>query len=137
MSECTDITTDKRRSLKENKRKFTFNNPAQIEMAITKVDGCKYTDSLMERCDYEARIAGTEYYIELKGKNVPKGISQLESTIKLMSADVKSAPKKAYVVCTRSAPAAQPSILTARARFKRAYNSSLSITTIQHEEKVS
>lgn len=82
---CTWEVTDKLLVVKENKCKCVFSNPNQHLLTKIKVDGCQITDGI--RCDYLILDhCHNEYFVELKGKDLPHAVEQLEASIQQLSA---------------------------------------------------
>lgn len=81
-------------SAKENGRKFSILLPKGSDEKFCRVtiDGCLIPkDSPQERCDFLFfRCKPTElYFVELKGKDVKKGVSQIKSTIEFVRPKLK------------------------------------------------
>ena len=73
---CTIETTDKILVLEENKRKCIFSNPENLNLIKIIVDGCQITEGT--RCDFLVLDQQkNEYFVELKGKDIPHAIEQL------------------------------------------------------------
>jgi hypothetical protein len=66
-----------------------------------------------------------EYYIELKGKQIAHACSQIEETIKQLTAGIKDS-KHSFVVST-ACPLTTTQIQIFKAMFKKNYNSTLII----------
>ena len=82
---CTWEVTDKLLVVKENKCKCVFSNPNQHLLTKIKIDGCQITDGI--RCDYLILDhCHNEYFVELKGKDLPHAVEQLEASIQQLSA---------------------------------------------------
>jgi len=83
------------------------------------VDGCLITDG--QRCDYlvipNARSA---VFIELKGGDVEKGISQLEQSVKILATELNGRLKFAVLVPSRC-PLPAYELQKAMDRFRRQY----------------
>lgn len=119
---CTAIITDKILVLEENKRKCIFLNPRNKALTKVIVDGCQITEGT--RCDFLVLDSLTsEYYIELKGKDIPHAIEQLESAIKQLSSST-SVQKTAIIVTSRY-PSNDTSMQRAKAFFKKKYGVNL------------
>jgi hypothetical protein len=102
-NECSRKNNNSKIVLKENKSKFEISNPEKILTKQTKVDGCLIDDT-NEKCDwiisYETPTK-TALYVELKGCNVDKAISQLKSTLKLTIDVFGNHKRKCFAVTTR------------------------------------
>lgn len=115
---CTAEVADKLLVLEENKRKCVFVNPRGNLLTKVIVDGCQITEGV--RCDYLVLDASqNEYFVELKGKDIPHAIEQLESTIRQLSIR-KEVLKTAVIVASRH-PSNDTSLQRAKAYFKRKY----------------
>lgn len=100
---CTTMTTDPIIVFSENKSKISVLNEKRIEVQKIQVDGC-LIDARMEKCDwlfcYEDH-AKKAVFIELKGCDLDKAISQLRSTINHTKANYLSHRKECYAITTR------------------------------------
>lgn len=127
---CTFETTEKILVLEENKRKCIFSNPHNNVLTKVKVDGCQITEGV--KCDYLVLDhLENEYFIELKGKDIPHAIEQLESTIKQLS-NTKSIQKTAIIVTSRY-PSNDTSMQRAKALFKKKYKVDLISKNVKME----
>lgn len=116
---CTIETTNKVFVLEENKRKCVFANPQSRTLIRIVVDGCQITEGT--RCDFLVLDhQKNEYFIELKGKDIPHAIEQLEETIKQLSNSATDTQKTAIIVTSRH-PSSDTSIQRAKAFFKKKY----------------
>lgn len=116
---CTVETTDKLLVLEENKCKCVFRNPQNEVLIKIIVDGCQITEGI--RCDYLVLDhQKNEYYIELKGKDIPHAIEQLEASIKQLSNSSVKVQKTAIIISSRH-PSNDTSIQRAKALFKKKY----------------
>lgn len=92
-------------SVEENKMKCIFDNAEKIKAYKTKVDGGLICDNSLEKCDYMVYWTNKSsfvYYIELKGSNVSKALSQLTNTIELTKNEFKDySIKSCVVICSR------------------------------------
>lgn len=128
---CTWEVTDKILVVKENKCKCIFSNPNQRLLTKIKVDGCQITEGV--RCDYLILDhCRNEYFVELKGKDLPHAIEQLEASIQQLSAKDNAIKKQAVIVSTRN-PSNDTSIQRAKAAFKKKYGVELIPKNIQIE----
>ncbi len=81
------------------------------------VDGCLITDG--QRCDYLViPNAGSAVFIELKGGDVEKGISQLEQSVKVLASELNGRLKFAVLVPSRC-PLPAYELQKAMDRFRR------------------
>lgn len=82
--------------------RFVINNdnkvPADLQVFV--VDGCVITSG--ERCDYLVLPNKTAaVFVELKGGDVEKGLSQLRSSLNKLATSIKSRSRYAVLVPTR------------------------------------
>lgn len=128
---CEQYTSDSKIVLQENKSKITFLNPNQHQILKIKVDGCAIKDNETLRCDYVlVPTSEVEIYVELKGSDIAHAIEQIESTIQLLSDNVKQIKKLCFVVSTR-VPKQTTSIQQIQSRFKKKFNASFRIKNLQ------
>lgn len=117
---CITETDQSNIKFEENKSKIIFKNSLREKVICIQVDGCAIKSGM--RCDNMlVRPSGIEYYIELKGCDVNHAIEQLEATIKILSKDVFSLPKFAFIVATKY-PAIDVKIQRATKLFKKKYH---------------
>lgn len=130
---CTIETTDKLLVLEENKRKCVFSNPDSQALLKVIIDGCQITEG--KRCDFLVLDSqNNEYFVELKGKDIPHAIEQLESTIKQLSSEAKT-QKTAIIVASRY-PSNDTSMQRAKALFKKKYKVDLIAKNIKLEIQI-
>ena len=130
---CTIETTDKILVLEENKRKCIFSNPENLNLIKIIVDGCQITEGT--RCGFLVLDQQkNEYFVELKGKDIPHAIEQLEATIKQLSSSA-SLRKTAIIVSSRH-PSNDTSIQRAKALFKKKYKVDLISKNIRLEIQI-
>ncbi len=107
--------------------KFVIQNPDRACVRVVQIDNCVITDGL--RCDWLFVAMGdpTEIYVELKGSDVGHAIEQIGETIAKVSEDVRTAPKRCYIVCTHVRPQLLTKIQRAQASFRRDCNAELKV----------
>lgn len=116
---CTREVTDKLLSVEENKRKCVFQNPDRCMLTRIHVDGCQITEG--PRCDYLILDhRQNEYFVELKGKDLPHAVQQLEASIRQLSSSGKNIKRTALIVASRH-PSNDTTIQKAKAEFKKKY----------------
>lgn len=102
---CTIETTDSCIVVRENKSKFELHNPSRLTVQKIKVDGCLFTDyDEIERCDWIVKYdlpEKTIMYIELKGCNLDKAITQLVSTLSRTKSHFSDYRKNCFAITTR------------------------------------
>ena len=126
--QCSTIVNDKRIVLSENKSKIIFinNNQKPIERVV--VDGCAVRDGI--KCDYMLICEDDfEHYIELKGSDIDHAINQLTTTFRRLSKCFRTHKKEAYIISTRC-PLTTTKIQNEKLKFKKNYNSSLTIKNL-------
>lgn len=122
----------------ENGRSFRLHNPQKRQIDEVKVDGCLMPDT-KERCDYLFAITEPEmcvYYVELKGKDVIKAVSQINSTIEYTQSRFMNYRKACYVISSRVAPAMTPAIQVAATKLKKRHNAGLLIRCREHQVSI-
>ncbi|QIL44048.1 hypothetical protein G7045_07080 [Acidovorax sp. HDW3] len=101
---CTIATRDSTVVLKENRSKFEIHNKAKQKIHKIKVDGCLIGNE-HEKCDWIVTTEDADkkraLFIELKGCQLDKAISQLRTTLQLTAERFKHHEKECYAVTTR------------------------------------
>lgn len=100
---CTVEFTDSCIVVKENKSKFELKNPNRKTIKRIQVDGCLISDE-RERCDWILSLdtpTPRVLYVELKGCDIEKAISQLKSTINHTITKYQKHSKECYAITTR------------------------------------
>ncbi|NEN99457.1 MAG: hypothetical protein F6K50_29435 [Moorea sp. SIO3I7] len=124
---CEEFKDDNEIVLKEKKSKITFENPNRDKILKIKVDGCAIRDNETLRCDY-ALVPNeeVEIYVELKGRDIPHAVKQIESTINLLSDNPQKIDKRCFVVFTRfGLPKGRTNIQIIKSKFNKKYNATL------------
>lgn len=100
---CTFKTSDPIIVISENRSRIEILNKQRLEIDKIQVDGC-LVEQQLEKCDwlitYDTPIK-TAIYIELKGCDLDKAISQLKSTIAHTRDRLRLHRKECYAVTTR------------------------------------
>jgi hypothetical protein len=100
---CTLKTSDPIIVLSENRSRIEIRNQKRLEVQKIQVDGCLIAHAL-EKCDwlltYDLPVK-TAIYVELKGCDLDKAISQLKSTIAHTNGHLQHYRKECYAVTTR------------------------------------
>lgn len=101
--DCCEIINYPRIVCEEKKSKITFLNPNKIEIQKITVDGCQITDHNKPKCDYLLIHNETEkeYYIELKGHDIKRGLEQIEATIPRLSKSPEKQDKICFIISVR------------------------------------
>ncbi|MFV0582806.1 MAG: hypothetical protein ACK5N4_12260 [Parabacteroides gordonii] len=115
---CTTKVTDRILVLEENKCKCVFSNPENNNLTKIIVDGCQITEGV--KCDFLVLDHNNnEYFIELKGKDIPHALEQLEATIKQLSG-TNNIQKTAIIVTSRY-PSNDTTMQRAKVMFRKKY----------------
>lgn len=128
-------------TLKENKSSCYFQNPNKVILNKLKVDGGLISSQKHEKCDYIVHWRDNkkdEYvvYVELKGCDIKKALSQIMSTI-ITTNDKFSSYKfrKSVVVCSRF-PKSDSTTHRLTLELKKKQNVTLEIKSRQCEVRV-
>ena len=100
---CTIPTKESMVVVEENRSKLIVKNSERRSLNKIKVDGCLISQD-HEKCDWLVATTDQPFralYIELKGCDVKKAVSQLKNTVKLTEAAFKYHGKECYAVTTR------------------------------------
>lgn len=100
---CSLNTKDPIIVVTENRSRFEILNPTRREISKIQVDGC-LIDAKLEKCDWLIAVEKPEkkaFYIELKGCDIDKAISQLKATIEHTKARFKGFKRECYAVTSR------------------------------------
>ncbi|WP_431080637.1 hypothetical protein [Pseudomonas thivervalensis] len=100
---CTTTTTDPIIVFSENRSRISVVNNNRIEIEKIQVDGC-LIDVKLEKCDWlfcYGDNAKKAVFIELKGCDLDKAISQLRSTINHTKERYRAYKKECYAITTR------------------------------------
>lgn len=129
---CTTPTEAPVIVVEENHSKLTVRNSGKRSLNKIKVDGCLISQE-HEKCDW--LVATTDQplralYIELKGCDVKKAISQLKNTVRLTEASFKQHSKECYAVTTR-VPKHGTDIRKLAMDFYRDTKATLSVKNVQ------
>ena len=123
---CSEERADPIIAVTEKGKTFRLLNPKRRTIVQVEVDGCLITGE-RERCDWLFVVpleptppSHRVCYVELKGKNVEKAISQIMSTIDYTKKQYAKYNKEAYIVCSR-VPQESPSTQAMRIKLKRDY----------------
>lgn len=120
---CVKDVTDRLLTLAENKRKCVFKNPEKHPLKKITVDGCQIIENA--KCDYLViDHSQNEYFVELKGKDLPHAVEQLEESIRRLSNMNAHTKKFALIVASRY-PSNDTTIQRAKAIFKKKYKAEL------------
>lgn len=100
---CSINCNDRKIVVSENKSRFEIVNESQRELKKIKVDGCLIGPE-HEKCDWIISCETPRklaLYVELKGCNIDKAISQLKSTLKLTAQNFNGFERQCFAVTSR------------------------------------
>lgn len=102
---CSQIVTHSKIKCEEKQSTFILNNPQRHKVNKIRVDSCLFDDTV-EKCDYvlattENATVARAFFIELKGSNIKKALSQLAATLRNTQNNFETYQKKCFVVTTR------------------------------------
>ena len=126
---CTTATKDSVIVLKENRSKLEINNDKKLKIKKIQVDGCLINDK-HEKCDWIVTLESKEIkraiFVELKGCQLDKAVSQLKHTLHLTTDYFTDYKKECYAVTTR-VPKHGTSVRKIAIDFFRKTNTPLSV----------
>lgn len=132
--DCESLVTDRLIVLHEKRSRITFRNPRRIPVRRIVIDDCVITKG--PRCDFLLiNDSLVEHFVELKGSDVRHAITQLESSIRQVSADVYKGEKKAFVISTRC-PLASPEVQAHQLKFRKKYRAALVVRSSGYEGEI-
>lgn len=105
------------------KSTFTLHNPKRLTITVLEPE---LLFEQGERCDYVFQIPAcpVEVYVELKGSDLRKAVSQLASTLRLLNSPLM--PKKCIVVLwQRAPPNSDTQVQRLKLHFERKYKCKL------------
>lgn len=129
---CTEITHNKIIPLEENKCILVVKNPEQRHVKKIKVDGCLLPVDV-EKCDW---LVTTELptkkaiFVELKGCDVGKAVSQLKSTLTKTKPTFDEYRKMCHVVSTKS-PLSSSEIQKIQIHMRKKHDAGFKVETIR------
>ncbi|WP_446808369.1 hypothetical protein ACH50O_13815 [Methylomonas sp. 2BW1-5-20] len=109
----------------EKGRSFELQSPKNWQSEKIKIDGGLISGNETEKCDYAITVKNNLdnkylFFIELKGHDLMKAISQLESTINQLITHFPDFPdRQAHAVCSRIIPNVTTTAQIAAVRFKK------------------
>ncbi len=132
-AKCTFPTTDSRIVVQENRSKFEVLNRNRIEVKKVEVDGCLINDG-REKCDWIIAVDSINkaFFIELKGCDVDKAISQLKSTLEHTKSKYQTFDRSCFAVTTR-VPKHGASMRKKSLEFFRQTKTTLSIKNLKSQ----
>ncbi|ENN2390376.1 hypothetical protein [Vibrio alginolyticus] len=126
---CTTVDSSSIIKVSEKKSSFSIENKNRSDVKKLAVDGCLITDN-RERCDwiiYQDTPKKQAFYVELKGCDVQKGISQLSATVKTTKAQFSDYKKECYLISTR-VPSHSPALARKKMQFNKDTGLTVNIT---------
>ncbi|MGB5989304.1 MAG: hypothetical protein WBG43_06155 [Marinifilaceae bacterium] len=131
---CKKVFDD--RTIKLNEKKSTLFIDNAKGATVVHVDGCAISDNGL-KCDYLVITPnGVEIYVELKGKDVKHAAEQIKRTIDLLSVDKVRQQKQSYIIASKCPPGLTTFKQIQKSLFKKRYNSSFEIKTVEHRIKI-
>lgn len=135
IKECKVEKNNLRLSLKDvkaiTKSKYSIENNNRKSYHILDIEGCVFqNENDIEKCDWAMEIENKIHFIELKGSDVSKGISQLLNSISKTYHCFKTHEKKARLIVTKFP---KPDIV----KKKREYIQLMKLVNNEFEIKVS
>lgn len=133
---------DGKLSAEENGRKFVIERPKGSKEAFcrVKIDGCavpKEADT--ERCDYlfHRCETGDAYFVELKGKEVEKGIAQIAASVAMLRPILKFGKEQifGFVIVSRN-PIRSPEMQVIGNEFRKKIGAKLEVHCREWTHKV-
>ena len=126
---CTTATRDSTIVLRENRSKFEIHNKEKHVINKIQVDGCLISEK-HEKCDwivtFDNKKTKRAIFIELKGCQLEKAVSQLKTTLHLTTDYFIDHEKECYAVTTR-VPKHGTSVRKIAIDFYRKTNTPLSV----------
>jgi hypothetical protein len=131
---CTKANKNKRISLKDNKSKSSCSvcNDARKKLGVISVDHCIKSLADKEKCDYcvlEAEVSA--HYVELKGGDMKKAVSQLSSSLGHFRKLHAELSKACYAIVTR-VPKSGTNTQKVKANFRKKHRVALYIERSGH-----
>lgn len=129
---CTTPTKDLVIVVEENRSKLIVKNSKKRSVKKIRVDGCLISNE-HEKCDWLVATTDAPFralYIELKGCDVKKAVSQLRNTVSLTKAEFKEHKKECYAITTRI-PKHGTDIRKLAMDFHKETNATLSVKNVQ------
>lgn len=128
---CISLSTHSKIKVEENRRKATLLNKGRSEYFVIKVDGCSVVNETA--ADF---IVGNDHsgavIIELKGKDVDHGATQVLATASLWR-KVTNNPKMAALIVCNQYPKVSTTIQKKKQEFAREYKGPLHVVTANYE----
>jgi hypothetical protein len=104
-SECQEFCDNKKTIVVRdsgNKQEYRVTNKNGKEICKIRVDGCLIKDG--ERCDYLILVCENQsaFFVELKGHDLKKAISQIDSSLTKLISEIKEFKIYARIVLNRN-----------------------------------
>ncbi|BES59778.1 hypothetical protein DCPSUM001_00220 [Dysgonomonas capnocytophagoides] len=133
---CSTTVTDSLIKCEENRSKIIFENTARKEIKKIIVDGCQITDNT-PKCDNLLIDTTTdiEYFVELKGHDIPHALRQIEATMTRLSKSLKKQDKFCFIISVRC-PLSGADIQQKQKEYRAKYNATLIIKNSPHKHPI-
>lgn len=96
IEQYTETTRNTKIKCKECRSELLIINESKEIVKKTKLDNTVFTDK--ECCDYLIRTGKKSFFIELKGTDIKKALSQLKSTLITLRPYISEHPKKTCIL---------------------------------------
>jgi hypothetical protein len=129
---CTSVVKNSRVVVQENRSSFELVNEPRHRIERVEVDGCLITGD-QERCDWLLVVKcnpEVAYYVELKGCDLKKAVSQLGATLKATKDRFALINRKCYAVTTR-VPRQGPTVQKLARAFYKEHSVLLEVKNIR------
>ena len=136
-SKCMTIESSSKIVVRENRSSFELINDRKYKVEKIQVDGCLITGD-KERCDWLLVVKSAEataHFVELKGSDLKKAISQLGATLNDTKEHLKKTQRRCYAVTTR-VPKQGPSVQKLAQAFYKEHAVLLIVKNIRASVKV-
>lgn len=132
LEKCTTNRNCKIISVEENGMRFIIKNNNMINVDQIKVDGCLISGN-EEKCDWAFKIneKNKVLFVELKGANIKKAISQIDSTLNKTKKYFEKTNKECFIVSSR-VPALSHEVMAAKINFHKKYSALLNIKNVKY-----
>lgn len=134
---CLTIVTDSLIKCEEKRSKILFENKNKREIKKIIVDGCQITDNTIPKCDNLLIDTTTdiEYFVELKGHDIPHALTQIEVTMSRLSKSLREQDKFCFIISVRC-PLSGADIQRKQKEYRAKYNATLIIQNSPHKHPI-
>lgn len=129
---CKPFRTTHRESkikVQENGRSAVFDNSSKETYYVTKLDHGLATDNEMSADFVLSKRSGGDLVIELKGADVDHACKQVEAAVGFIKRCGKPKASIAGLIVSTRSPALDTRVQLLKARFKKAYGSTLRVAS--------